>query len=225
MEETTRPLTADERRILERLRSSKPQGGAGFGAFLAFLVTTGLLLIVSPASWQVGVRSLIPVAAGLLAAGFVFRRLQRSRWRTEWLAKLERDLAAGVALVTTARVTDAVRVEEAEDEGSSYYLELDDKRVLFLSGQYLYEPEEERRFPNTLVTVVRAPAAGIVFDVRCDGSDTSRPVPDNTEKETTSSASARRSSERSRAITSTCRSPGAARFCSRGITRPGWSRC
>ena len=87
MEETLRPLTADERRTLERILTSKPQGGgAGFGAFLAFLVTTGVLLILSPASWQIGVLSLVPVVIGVGVAALVFRRLRRSRRRSEWVA-------------------------------------------------------------------------------------------------------------------------------------------
>ena len=171
MDEILRPFTPDERRTLERIRTSRPQGGgAGFGAFLAFLVTTGVLLIISPASWQTGVLSLIPVVVGAGVAALVFRRLSRSARHREWVAEIERDLAGGVASVTTARVTDAVRVQEAEDEGSSYYLRLDDGRVLFISGQYLYELEEEGRFPNTRLTVVRAPSTRIVFDVTCDGS-------------------------------------------------------
>jgi hypothetical protein len=51
------------------------------------------------------------------------------------------DLAAGVATLTTYEATDALRVEEFEDEGSQYYLKLADGRVLFLAGQYLYEYE------------------------------------------------------------------------------------
>jgi hypothetical protein len=170
MDEVTRPLTDGQRKILEGLRRSRPPGSPGLGAFLAFVVTTGVLLIVSPASWQVGARSLVPVVVALGVAGLVYRRLRSSGRRSEWLARVDRDLAGGVARVTSARVSDALRVEEAEDEGSSYYLELEDGRVWFLTGQYLYELEEDGTFPNTRVTVVRAPATGVVLAVSCDGS-------------------------------------------------------
>jgi hypothetical protein len=169
MDETLRPLTVEERRILEGLRTSTSGGGPGFGAFLAFLVTLGVLLIASPAAWQVGARSLVPVVIALGVAGVVFRRLRRGG-RSQWLTLVERDLAGGMARVSEARVTDAIRVEEAEDEGSSYYLQLDDSRVLFLTGQYLYEVEEDRSFPNTRVTVLRAPATRVVLGVSCEGS-------------------------------------------------------
>jgi membrane protein implicated in regulation of membrane protease activity len=170
MEESFRPLEPEEHRILERLRTARPQGGARFGAFLAFLITLGVLLIVSPASWQVGARSLLPVPVALAVAWVVFRRLWRRERDSGWLERIGRDLAGGQASVTRARVTDAVKVEELEDEGSSYYLRLDDGRVLFLSGQYLYDVEEAGRFPCAVVSVVRAPTTRIVFSVTCEGA-------------------------------------------------------
>jgi hypothetical protein len=170
VDETLRPLTADERGILEGMRRARPHGSPALGAFLAFLVALGVLLILAPASWEVGALSLIPTAGAFAFALWVFARLRGGERRSAWLARVERDLAGGVASVVSARVRDAVRVEESEDEGSSYYLELDDGRVLFLSGQYLYDVEEEGRFPNTRVTVARAPATRIVLGVTCDGS-------------------------------------------------------
>jgi hypothetical protein len=169
VEETSRPLTSDERRILERMRTFRPQGGARFAAFLAFIVTLGVLLIASPASWQVGVRSLAPVVVAGAVAAFVYLRVRRSARAGDLEARVARDLAGGVARVLTYRVAGALRVEEAEDEGSSYYLRLEDGRVAFLSGQYLYEPEDAGTFPNSVVTVVRAPHTDIVLDLRCEG--------------------------------------------------------
>ena len=49
-------------------------------------------------------------------------------------------------------------MEELEDEGVSYFLELDDGAVLFLSGQYL--DEDESPFPCTEFIVRRLPADG-----------------------------------------------------------------
>ena len=63
------------------------------------------------------------------------------------------------------RAVRAFEVEESEDEGSQYFIELEDKRVLFLAGQYIYdyEPREEdppeppnpRTFPCTEFEVLR----------------------------------------------------------------------
>jgi hypothetical protein len=74
--------------------------------------------------------------------------------------------------------TRAFRVEEYEDEGLHYYIELSDGRVLFLSGQYLYDfepitddPElnQERRFPCTEFTILRHKSERYVLDIRCAG--------------------------------------------------------
>jgi len=73
----------------------------------------------------------------------------------------------------------AFQVEEFEDEGSHYFVELEDGSVLFLSGQYLYEYEtlkkrkevlHPRRFPNTEFVIRRHSAKGYVVDILCNGS-------------------------------------------------------
>ncbi|HYO76001.1 MAG TPA: hypothetical protein VE010_06015 [Thermoanaerobaculia bacterium] len=69
----------------------------------------------------------------------------------------------------------AFHVEEFEDEGSHYFIELTDGEVLFLSGQYLYdyEPERsdapERRFPCSDFTVRRHRDERYVVDIICRG--------------------------------------------------------
>ena len=170
VEETRRPLTPQEHAILVGLRRAPASGGARFGGLLAFLVTLGSLLIVAPGSRQHGVRSLVPVIIAGVVGAAVFFRLRRAGRRDPWYQQLDQDLQEGIATVTTYHVTDAISVEEIEDEGSQYYLLLQDDRVLFLAGQYLYEPEEEGRFPCTLVSVVRAPHTGTVLDFQCAGT-------------------------------------------------------
>jgi len=70
------------------------------------------------------------------------------------------------------------QVGEFEDEGSHYFLELEDGRVLFLSGQYLYdyEPVKEgdeivrpRRFPNADFVIHRHRVKRYVVDILCNG--------------------------------------------------------
>jgi hypothetical protein len=71
--------------------------------------------------------------------------------------------------------TRAFGVDEFEDEGLHYYVELDDKRVLFLSGQYLYEYEPDpksdrpRAFPCTEFTIRRHKREGYVVSMECRG--------------------------------------------------------
>jgi hypothetical protein len=80
-----------------------------------------------------------------------------------------RDAEAGEVDETRFEVIDAIEVAEEEDEGKHYYLRLVDGRVLFLSGQYLYEPVATGRFPSTRITVVRAPDSGVVLSLRPEG--------------------------------------------------------
>jgi hypothetical protein len=85
----------------------------------------------------------------------------------------------GLLESTAFRATRAFGVEEFEDEGLHYFLELADGRVLFLSGQYLndYEPISDdpgmnrlRAFPCTEFTVRRHRKEGYVVEIVCGGS-------------------------------------------------------
>ena len=72
----------------------------------------------------------------------------------------------------------AFGVEEFEDEGLHYFVELSDGRTLYLTGQnlYDYEPIDEpdinqpRRFPCTEFTVLRHKEAGYILDILCSGA-------------------------------------------------------
>jgi hypothetical protein len=93
----------------------------------------------------------------------------------EYIADLE---SQGQLLRETYHATRAFVVEEFEDEGSHYFIELADGRILYLSGQYLYDfepisddPElnQPRRFPCTEFEVLRHKDRGYVIDIHCAG--------------------------------------------------------
>jgi hypothetical protein len=170
-----RPLTDAERRALAGLSSGRNalMDSILFTVFL-FLVLLGaavlvLRLVSGPTGpWEEG---LAAGAAAVLAVGASVRRSRRSRGALGGAREAcAADLAGGRASAQTFDVADAIRVEEREDEGSSFYLKLADGRVLFLSGQYLYEPEEDGSFPSTRVRVTRAPRSGLLFDLECLGT-------------------------------------------------------
>ena len=84
----------------------------------------------------------------------------------------------GLLVSTDYRATRAFQVDEVEDEGPHYFVELEDGRILYLNGQYLFEYEETdddleltqpRRFPCTEFTVRRHRDAGFVLDLLCGG--------------------------------------------------------
>ena len=83
--------------------------------------------------------------------------------------------ARGLLDLREFRATRAFGVDEFEDEGLHYYVELDDKRVLFLSGQYLYDHEPDpkldrpRSFPCTEFAIKRHKREGYFVSIECRG--------------------------------------------------------
>jgi hypothetical protein len=102
-------------------------------------------------------------------AGYVYLRRLFRRAAAADRSSGQRDLEAGQVDETEFQVVDAIEVAEGEDEGRHFYLRLADGRVLFLSGQYLYEDVASRRFPAARITVIRAPESGIVLSMRAEG--------------------------------------------------------
>lgn len=106
----------------------------------------------------------------LIGPWYLRRDVARLTTRFGKLGPLRQDLQGGEAEEVLYEAVDAIQVEETEDLGSNYYVRLDDGRVLFLSGQYLYESEEAQQFPSTRFTLVRTPHAGFFLDFRVSGS-------------------------------------------------------
>ena len=88
------------------------------------------------------------------------RRISAEK-RAVRLRKLEDD---GLLIHQPFRARRAFQVDEFEDEGSHYFIELDDGAVLFLTGQYLYDYDPRRNrtsgtglrsFPSTEFTIHR----------------------------------------------------------------------
>jgi len=111
----------------------------------------------------------------LLFGGKGPRRISAER-RAARIRKLEED---GLLIHQTLRARRAFQVDEFEDEGSSYFIELEDMSVVFLTGQYLYqyEPRPESRnsparlrsFPSTEFTIRRHKENGFAVDISCQG--------------------------------------------------------
>jgi hypothetical protein len=164
----TRPFDDSERQTVSRiLTASERRSDPVLGGLLAFVLVGGVALLAWP--WDRGIRSLVPVLVGLVAAGFVYRRLSATDARAGRTVTLQRELTEGNAEVATYEVIDAINVEEQEEEGSMYFLQLRDGRILFIAGQHLYDLEEEKRFPNTRFQAVRTPRTRHLLDFVCLG--------------------------------------------------------
>lgn len=98
---------------------------------------------------------------------------------TKWEEVLRRLEDEGLLASSHFHARRAFCVQEFDDEGLHYFLELTDGRVLFLSGQYLYDYEpiaddfegnQPRRFPCTDFTIRRHKTEGYVVELICRGA-------------------------------------------------------
>ena len=85
----------------------------------------------------------------------------------------------GLLVSTDYRATRAFQLEEYEDEGSHYFVELADGTVMYLTGQYLYDygpidddPElnQTRKFPCTEFSLRSHRDEKFAIDIVCRGS-------------------------------------------------------
>jgi hypothetical protein len=156
---------------------------AGLFVFGSMLTTVGLIASSYPEDhwpWWAALAPAIALLVSLGAAMFIFngpgfRPSFSPKSLAEQIADLERK---GLVIRQSFKAIRAFSVEEFDDEGSHYYIELDNGNVLYLSGQYLYDfepitddPEinQERTFPCTEFEILRHRIAGYVLDILCRG--------------------------------------------------------
>jgi hypothetical protein len=110
----------------------------------------------------------------ILGSCIVFNR-HNERWPYQTIEEMEKE---GVVVSAEFRAKRAFQVEEVEDEGLHYYLELIDGSVLYLSGQYLYDHEpidddseidQERKFPCTEFLIKRHRTEGYALEIVTGG--------------------------------------------------------
>ena len=160
-----RPMTEAERKIVQEALSSVIRRMGWVSRFSALLTELGcgvilggllIFLVLAAWGWLAGLlhrpglfptteayRVLVSVGAlgGLTLAG---RNLFHSHGGSDqFLEKLrlayQRDLEVGEAEIWHCEVSRVVQLEEQEDEGPGFFLELAPGQVLFLQGQHLYD--------------------------------------------------------------------------------------
>lgn len=148
-------------------------------ALFVFVITSGLVVLVSrlfpnAPSWPLVPLFLVAFFGAILAALVLFHgKWTRRRSEEEILADRFLLEQSGMLISEPYRAVRAFQAEEFEDEGSHYFLELENHSVLYLSGQFLYEyeplKEKPRRFPCTQFTIRRHKDDGFVVDILCSG--------------------------------------------------------
>jgi hypothetical protein len=157
---------------------------AGLFVFAATLGTVGLIGAHYPNDklpWWTAPACILTMLASFFLVMFAFnmrgfRPQLLRRALGERIAELDKD---GLITREAFKATRAFALEEVEDEGSHYFIELIDGKVLYLNGQYLYEfepttddPElnQARRFPCTDFVILRHKIAKYVIDIQCNGT-------------------------------------------------------
>jgi hypothetical protein len=152
--------------------------GAGLFVFAGMLLLVVLLGNQKAPSWLVGSGIAIVMLALMVLALWLFNPKWSDPFGRRTAEEQRRALEElGLLESTTFRATRAFGVEEGEDEGLHFFLELTDGRLLFLSGQYLYDYERNpdtgttrRLFPCTEFTVRRHKKEGYVVEILCGGA-------------------------------------------------------
>ena len=150
-------------------------------------VFSGLLLAVALLPDVMGLASSILVGIGLVIFAVVLILFAAVAFNVSWgkpgefksEAEYTQELEdKGLLVSTDYTAVRAFEVWADEDEGSHYFIELEDKSILYLNDGCLYgygliedgEDEQPRSFPCTGFTVRRHRDEGYVVDVICRGS-------------------------------------------------------
>lgn len=186
-----RPLSKDEISLLKHSTARtfyfEIARGVLFGLVFVFSlvfiigkVLLGLTRLLSAAGEVQGALLLASVVT-LAAAYKIMQAIRRTPAKDSFHAKVQADLANGVAEETEYAVLSAAELEEYEDEGTGFFLELEGERVLFVAGQDLYahahdavnedgKPQRDHTFPATRIVYTEAPLSKRRLGVRGTGA-------------------------------------------------------
>ena len=153
---------------------------AGLSVVICTLMAVGLFSTLFPkAPPSVISPVMVLIFFGLvIAAMATFNRVRPGKRYDSAIAASELE-AQGLIIDQPFKATRSFQVDEFEDEGSHYFLELEGGKVLFLSGQYLYDYEpvmkgnevvRPRVFPNSEFVIRRHKTKGFLVHLGYTGS-------------------------------------------------------
>jgi hypothetical protein len=149
--------------------------GTAIGGLVLYVGSTTLLGIVDKEPWMSIAMFASFIFMGVLCAYITRNMAPPQRGENLTIEDLEKQ---DLLIREKFDATRAFQVEEFEDEGTQYFVELKNGSVLFLCGQYLYgyEPmgdapklKQPRKFPCTEFTILRDKRDGLIVDVVCGG--------------------------------------------------------
>lgn len=170
---STRPITEQEIKLLSahgRIFERNPLIIAVIATFIFMFLICVLLAVASifPKSNEYNLIFYISTIACLILSVYLAYKIYPRKRKP----KLEEVLDDTVEILDV-EASDAIKIEEFEDEGIGYYLNIGDGKVLFIQGQYLYDDNEyentDPKIPSTRMTIHRGAVSKIVLDIRFVG--------------------------------------------------------
>jgi hypothetical protein len=173
----TRPMAPRERVALEQMFVNLPRarGARSPAAGLTIGALIGLLAGTVPAATALSrgsttAATLFWVSSGLVGIGIA----ALMHWRAtaplrERRALYDWELKEGVVTEFVCSISHALEIYNAEKEKTTYLLQVDDNRVLYLNGQYLYDAASGQGFPTERFRLARAPHSWEVLTLECEG--------------------------------------------------------
>ena len=171
LKETARPLSASERRLLQR-RTTLPKTGS-----VAWMqderrtawVTVSICMTMIPLGALTCSAEVGAVLAGIFALLRFRSYRQRMQWRKHMLAHrqmLIEELESGQAYAITCQPSRIIEREEFEDEGALWIFDGGEGQYLAICGQ---EYRETARFPSAHFEVVMGSRHRLVIGIRSRG--------------------------------------------------------
>lgn len=169
----TRPMTPKEKRLLRAMSRAPAEESIAVPFIVLCVVLALLAFAVSTAAARFPLvdrfENPLVVCAGALAVGAaLWVRVRNIRALSD--PRLLPDLRDGRAEVLNVEPVDVIRVEQFEDEGVGFLVDLGNGRALFLQGQHLEPMEKKRRFPCQAFTVVRSAHSKEFLSLNCTGA-------------------------------------------------------
>jgi hypothetical protein len=172
-----KPITDEQLKIISRIHQRPILNTIGFCFFCLMLITLLLMLcwfllgLLLPNLKQVKVNSEIFI---IIALPFAIYQAYKTHLKIKKLLPNNKSLQKEFVEELTIDAFRAIKVEEFEDEGIGYYLDIGEGKILFIQGQYLYDEDEngksELKIPSTRMAFTRVVGSGILLDFKCLGN-------------------------------------------------------
>ena len=173
----TRPITEQESKIISSVQQHPILNAIGFGFFCALTIAVVLMLfwfllsLLFPYLKQFKFNTEIFFIIGV---PFGIYQVCKTHFKMKKLSRRNKSLQKEFVEELTIDVFQAIKVEEFEDEGIGYYLDVAEGKVLFIQGQYLYDEDEngkpEMKIPSTRMKFIRVVGSGLLLDFTCLGN-------------------------------------------------------